>query len=206
MNHCLDNFKKYLSETIAVNENEWEKFANVCSIRQYKTSKIFYGQGEVFNDIMLICDGLARSYLIDNQGREFTWSFYCNDSIPDIKNLMIVDYESFIQSKPTELTFEVLREITVIVINKRDLESLYLKSHYWANVGRILSEIAYCITHQRALSLLTKSAKERYVSLINENPSFLQHVSQYYIASYLGITPQSLSRLKKEVKLPYVND
>jgi CRP-like cAMP-binding protein len=108
-----------------------------------------------------------------------------------------VDYASFLHNEPSSLYFETLSDIETLVLKKIDLEHLYETSHYWANFGRLISEKVYYFTHHRSLSQLTLPAKERYHRFIKENPALLSKIPQHHIAAYLGITPQSLSRLKK---------
>ncbi|MES9881067.1 MAG: Crp/Fnr family transcriptional regulator [Sedimenticola sp.] len=201
MNEYLESFKSYISELSPISEVEWNRSVSLCNIKKYNEKEIIHSQGEVSDSIMFLCDGLARSYLIDTEGRDFTWSVHFNAPESNIKNLFVVDYASFIKSEPSKLGFEALQNTTVVKINKEDVYSLYSSSHYWSNIGRVISEMAYYFTHHRTLSLLTQSAKERYENLVSENISFIENVPQYYVASYLGITPQSLSRLKKEVRI-----
>ncbi len=201
MNESLEQFKNYIDSLSPIPDAEWDRVSTLCSIKNYAKNEIIFAQGEISDSVMFLCDGLARSYLIDTEGRDFTWSIHYNAPESNIKNLFIVDYASFVRSEPSELTFESLEDTTVVAIKATDANSLYSDSHYWANLGRIISEAAYYSTHHRTLSLLTKSAKERYMALMSESPSFLDIVPQYYVASYLGITPQSLSRIKKEIEI-----
>lgn len=201
MPKSIDSFKSHLSNIVPIPEKEWARILGYLSTKRYKSKELIHPQGKAFDKIMFLYKGLARSYLINHEGRDFTWSIHFNDAASNIKNIFITDYASFIKSEPSALFFEALEDTEVIVINKNDINSLYSVSHYWANMGRIISESAYYFTHHRTLSLLSKSAKERYISLAKENPSFLRIVPQYYVASYLGITPQSLSRIKKELQV-----
>lgn len=201
MTASSNRFKSYLSTITHLPEDEWDKIVDYLVVKEYSDGEMIHCQGEVFDKISFLNCGLARSYLIDHEGKDFTWSLHFNDHESNIKNLFITDYASFINLEPSQLYFEALADTEVIEIKKDDIDSLYAVSHFWANIGRMISERAYHFTHHRTLSLLSKTAKQRYKALLEENSSLLKIVPQYYIASYLGITPQSLSRIKKEMNI-----
>lgn len=86
----------------------------------------------------------------------------------------------------------------VVCIAKEEVDRLYAQSATWATIGRLIAESAYHHTHHRALSLLTQTAAERYRQLVEEHPGLLEIAPQHYVASYLGVTPQSLSRIRRQ--------
>lgn len=191
--------KDYLSRTTSLQEKEWERVKSSLVVRTHKRGEVIHQQGNPLNKVLFINSGLARSHLIDSEGREFTWSIHFNDTESKIENLFITDFASFIRSSPSQIHFEAVEDTEVVEIKKEDLKLWYRESIYWANVGRILTENAYCFTRDRSFSLLSKTATERYKRLMDENPSFMNRVSQHHIASYLGVTPQSLSRIRKDL-------
>lgn len=191
--------KKYLLCTTNLQEKEWDRIKGSLTVKIYKKGEIIHQQGDPLNKVLFINSGLARSHLMDSEGREFTWSIHFNDKESKIENLFIIDFASFIRSSPSQIHFEAVEDTEVVEIKKEDLKLWYQESLYWANVGRILAESAYCFTRDRSFSLLSKTATERYKLLMDETPSFLNRGSQYHIASYLGVTPQSLSRIRKEL-------
>ena len=195
----IDKLKDYLSRTTSLDEQEWKRVEMSLTVKTYKRGEVIHQQGSPLNKVVFINSGLARSHLIDSEGREFTWSIHFNDKESKIENLFIIDFASFIRSSPSQIHFEAVEDTEVVEIKKGDLKLWYKESLYWANIGRILTENAYCFTRDRSFSLLTKTATERYKRLMDENPSFLNRVSQHHIASYLGVTPQSLSRIRKEL-------
>lgn len=168
---------------------------------KYSAQEFIHHAGEVFEHILFLNSGIARSYFINKEGREFTWSLHYNEAESRIQNYFIVDYASFICNESSHLYFEALTDIEVVVLKRTLINELYSQSHEWANIGRKISEAAYYHTHHRSLSLLTCTAKERYLQLLEDSPSVFSIVPQFYIASYLEITAQSLSRLKKELSI-----
>lgn len=199
MSGNANQLRDYLSRITDLQENEWKRVESSLTVRAYKKGAVVHHQGDALNRVLFINSGLVRSYLIDCEGREFTWSIHFNDEDSKIENLFITDFASFIRSAPSQIHFEAIEDTEVIEIKKEDLKQWYSESHCWANVGRILTESAYCFTRDRSFSLLMKTATERYQLLMGENPRFLNRATQAHIASYLGVTPQSLSRIRKDM-------
>jgi len=120
-----------------------------------------------------------------------------------MSNLFVVDYESFVNRSESKLAIEALEDCELIYFNKDDLEMLYNRFKTSEHFGRLMSQEAYTILHNRMLNMQLKSAKERFEDFMRDTPYLLDKVPQYYIASYLGMTPQHLSRLKKEFNPNY---
>ena len=113
-------------------------------------------------------------------------------------NLFVVDYDSFIKQCESRLSIEALEDCELIYLCSEDLEFLYSKYKTSEHFGRLMSQEAYSLLHNRIIDMQLKSAKERFAEFMRNTPYLLEKVPQYYIASYLGITPQHLSRLKRE--------
>jgi hypothetical protein len=115
------------------------------------------------------------------------------------ENEFITDYESFISEQSAKLSIQSLTDAEVILLDRSGLIKLYETSFYWNKFGRIISEQIFLNSKRRTEDLLFKSPKERYLQLIEKQPNFFQLYSLKHIASYLGITPQSLSRIRKQL-------
>ena len=195
----MNRFKEYISKIIDIDENEWNEAKKILRKMLFNKGDIISRKGDIFKYIFFINSGIIRSYFIDSNGRDFTWQIYYSGDKAVMKNLFVVDYASFTKQEPSKLFFEVIESAELIAIEYNSLEKLYNSSIKWQKLGKIMADTAYYYAHHSALSLLTETAKERYMKLMKENPELLQKVPQYYIASYLGITPQSLSRIRKEL-------
>jgi CRP-like cAMP-binding protein len=99
------------------------------------------------------------------------------------------------------LNIQALENSTVFLLSKNDLESLYLKDKYWQNFGKRMTERIYLSAKKRVEDLLYYSPEKRYLNLLTDNPLIFQKIPQKFIASYLGITPQSLSRIRKRITI-----
>jgi CRP-like cAMP-binding protein len=152
--------------------------------------------GSICNKVYFVVSGKARSYYIDFSGVTVTWSFHFNNDLSLIRNVFMTDYRALLTNKPASIAIETLSEVNAIVFTKEAINFLMEKSLKYEIWMRKLNEFAYVSMFDRAFSLLTMSATERYQKLLSDEPHLLQMFSNYYIASYLGIAPQSLSRIR----------
>lgn len=109
-------------------------------------------------------------------------------------------YASFITQSPSIVTLEAITPVTGFAFYYNDLKALYAESHAAEHTGRLLAEYQYLRKYQRELSFLQYTAQERYVQLLEEYPHIVQQIPVKYIASYLGVEPESLSRIRKNLQ------
>ena len=196
--------KNYINSFIALSEEDWMEMMGLFKSYSYKKGEFIYGSSDVPAEVNFIVKGVVRSFKMEEDGRDFTWAFYyLNDEVMEhrmISDVCVVDYASFLRNESAELAFEVMEDCTVMTITKKDLFELYASDDKWQMFARKIAEDAYCATRDRTLTLLTKSAKERLEILEAYFPDIFKRVSQQHISSYLGITRQSLNRLRKDRK------
>ena len=193
-------YKNFIDRYISFNRIEWALFKSKLKIVHFKKGEIIHYAGDICTKMMFLNSGLARAYLLDENGKDFTWSIFFNDKNAEMINLFIVDYESFINQSPSKISIEILEDCEVVVANYADIQFLYNKLKKGERFGRLMSQEAYSYLHNYFITRQTYSAKERFDDFIDKTPYLLDKVPQYHIASLLGITPQHLSRLKKEHK------
>jgi len=197
-NHNYFNtFRHFLSQVATVNDKEWDSMHPLLSVCSYKKGEFILTPDETCDHMQFLVEGVARSYFIDENGREFNWSFHFNENNAKSINVFVVDYASFISGSKSRLHLECLSKVTTVSISRQSLNRLYSQSHFWSEIGRRLAEFAYLIASNRSLNQLTLEAKDRYVQFVKTYPYLIDRLTQEQIASFLGITPQSLSRLKK---------
>jgi CRP-like cAMP-binding protein len=199
----VDNLREYINHFIALSDEEWQAFSSLFSSVSYKEGEHIYGDSDVSEALYFILDGIVRSYKLEEDGRDFTWTFHCLDMDAlehrMLMDIAVVDYVSFTQGTPEELAFEVLVDATLVKVEKQALLKLYESSAKWQKFATKMAEDSYAIMRERTFNLLTKSAKERLELLESYFPGvFEKEVPLKHIASYLGITRQSLSRLQRE--------
>ncbi len=153
-------------------------------------NQILFQPGKATKKILFIKEGLLRGYKIID-GKDYTHHFY-------FEHWFATDFLSFLNEKPSQIFIESMEKTTYYEFKKRDLINLYNKSHQLERLGRIMAEKAYLSTVEKMADLQLLDLNKRYEALIKRNPSLFQRVSQKHIASYLGVSEQSLSRIKNE--------
>lgn len=148
--------------------------------------------GETVLHQYYVYNGCVRTYFMDRSGKEHTLQFAVND-------WWISDYTGFFSSTKAIMNIEIIQDATLYKISRKDTEALFCEIPRLETFFRKKMEGAFASFQQRILASLATSAKERYVSFIGLYPQIEQRVKNYHIASYLGITTESLSRIRKEL-------
>jgi CRP-like cAMP-binding protein len=159
--------------------------------KKFKKGEVILKAGEVCRESYFIISGLIRSYQKMNNDVEKTY-IICKE------NNLFSEHSSFISQKPSLDYVEALEETEVYYITYHDLIHLYNTNLNWAIIGRIISDVNYTVSKNRMRALMNDDATTRYKGFIETYKTALNRIPQNVIASYLGITPQSFSRLKKE--------
>ncbi len=148
-------------------------------------------QGETCRHIAFINEGLLRLYY-DVEGEEHIRQFHFERSFCS-------EYQSFLTEKPALMSLQALEECDLLLMPHADLYALFRLNKEFERIGRVLAEQSFIFVSQRFASMLLESPEERYQLLVRERPKVVQRVPQYMIASYLGITPEALSRIRKRL-------
>jgi len=191
-------YKLFMNRYISLGRFSWRVVESKLKILHYPKGAIIHNIGEVAPQLLFIKNGLARSYTLDESGKDYTFSIYFNDDNAHMTNLFVVDYESFANQKPSRLEIEAIEDCEMVGVDYKDVEFVYNRLKKGERFGRLMNQEAYSYSHHRILDLQSKSAKERFEDFMQQTPHLLDKVPQYQIASFLGITPEHLSRLKKE--------
>jgi len=189
----------FISRFTEVSNEDAEYLSSFLTEKKYKANDIIFRGGNVCEAMYFVIAGSARSYFVNDLGQEYTWTFNFNDEDATFENSIIIDHHSFINQTPSALTVEVIKDLDAVELRYKDFEVMMASSPKMHDIVKIFTDNGFSYTYQRAFNLFTKSAKERYLQLLKETPYLLNKFSHYYIASYLGIAPQSLSRLRREI-------
>ncbi len=181
--------KEIIQSTINLSDQIYELFLNSSKRNEVKKNQILFNANASTNKILFLEVGILRGYKIID-GKDFTHHFY-------FSNWFATDFESFLKENPSQIYIETLTDTIFYEFNKKDLLNLYKKHHQLEKLGRIIAEKAYLATVEKLADMQILDLKERFNSLINKNPELFQKVPQKHIASYLGVSEQSLSRIKK---------
>ena len=139
-----------------------------------------------------VLKGAFRSFFVDAEGKEHTVQIAVED-------WFISDFYSYITQTPCTLFVEALESSIILQMQYQEIESLCAEIHALSEYFRITTERAFAFSRNRALSNLSKSAEERYLELLERYPNIVQRVPQKIVASYLGMTPEFLSKIRKNL-------
>mgnify|MGYP005990413933 CR=1 FL=1 len=180
--------KSFLSTYIEFSDSEYDVFISKAKLVEYKKKECLISPRKATEKLFFIKKGLLRGYrLID--GIEVTHHFFA-------EKWFATDYESYLTGKPGELHLETLTDVSVYEFNKSVLYSFFQDYPTFEKIRGIIAETAYLQMVNRIKNFQSKDLKKRYDNLIGENPKLFNLVPQKHIASYLGVAPQSLSRIK----------
>jgi len=188
----MSQLQKILEELINITASDWEKFSEKLKRKEFKAKTYIVSEGTVAKNIYFIASGLLRTYhLLD--GKEINTYFACD-------NQFIATFSSFISQTTSFETLETIEDSIVYEISFNNLTELYQESRKFEKLGRILAEKNYLCVLDRTYTMQTKTAKEKYLDFIKTyDKKIVDKVPQHQIASFLGIAPESLSRIKKSV-------
>jgi CRP-like cAMP-binding protein len=181
----------YLKKWTNISEKEEEIILSAFEPFSIKKKKDLLSYGNVCTHIDFIVKGCMRSYYVDDNGIEHIYQIRMDNS-------WISDLESFFSGKPSRYYIEALEDSQLLRITLAELDELYVKVPTLERYFRILFQKAYVNSLNRLSSTMWESATDRYNNLLKKHPDLFQRVPLVYIASYLGITPESLSRIRKQ--------
>ncbi|MBO9698631.1 MAG: Crp/Fnr family transcriptional regulator [Sporocytophaga sp.] len=186
-----ETIKLYFSNFLPLENSDLEMFAGKFTSKHFKKGEYFIKEGNLSSEIGFILKGCLVC-VYNKEGVEFIDEF-C------MENEFISDYPSLLDNKPAEKDVKCLEDTELLVVKASDLNDLYNQKHSFERVGRIIAESLFKNWHQKAVSLMLDDAETRYKKLIKNRPTLPQRVPQYLIASYLNVTPESLSRIRKKI-------
>ncbi|WP_295119558.1 Crp/Fnr family transcriptional regulator [uncultured Chitinophaga sp.] len=188
----LDVLKAAVQRFVSLTDEEWELMLPALEYRRLGKGEDWISEGQKELHVGIVLSGDMRHYYT-RDGEEKTTYFY-------FENHLVSSYVSAITGKPSLLTVEALTDSRLLVFTYAHLKSMYDKVPKWERFGRLLAEYLAIGLEERMAGLLTTSAEERYLELLQGNKhKIIERIPQHYIANYLGITPVSLSRIRKRL-------
>jgi CRP-like cAMP-binding protein len=186
-----EQLKTALARHITLTDSEFEHFSSHFTERKMRKKQYILQQGDVAKHLFFVNKGCLRSFETDDTGKEHVIQF-------SIENWWVSDMDSNLSQLPSQLNIECLENCELLQIDIQNLEKLYLGMPNLERFFRIITQNALVVSQRRLLSVMSKSALQRYLDFSDRYPLFMQRLPNHHIASYLGITPESLSRLRKE--------
>ncbi len=181
----------HVGRHIALSEQEKDIFLSLIRFRKVRKRQYIVQQGAVNLHETFVHKGCFRAFYIDDHGKEYVVQFAVED-------WWTGDLRSFLTQTPADYYVEALEDSEIFQIDFPALEELYDRVPLFNKFFRILMQRAFIALQQRLVSSYSKTAEDRYVEFVNRYPNIEQRVPQYMVASYLGFTPEFLSRIRQQ--------
>jgi len=189
----MKKFRAYIEQISELSDQDWKLFSSKLVRREFSKKVDLLAVGQVDNYISFIEEGVVRLLIPkEEEDKEITFGF-------SFAGEFISGYDSFLTREPSLYQIEPLANCVLWSISYKDLQEVYVKTKIGNLIGRLTSERLYLIKSARMQSLLNQSAEERYLNLLTDRPHLLNEIPLKYIASYIGVTPQALSRVRKRL-------
>jgi CRP-like cAMP-binding protein len=171
---------------------EYETFCSRLKLRRLSKKVHLFTQGDVCRWVGFVNEGCLRYYLVDNAAEERIIYFA-------MEGWWIGDVGSFNQGHASLNNLQALTDTELLLLERADLDEVCRLCPTWEKFFRVATQKAYAAITDRYIQSQAMSAEEKYLQLVKKSPTLFQRVPQHYIASYLGIKPQSLSRIRKKL-------
>jgi CRP-like cAMP-binding protein len=184
--------RKQIQNFLPITYADWDMLTPFLELKHLRKGGLFIAEGKKANEIGLVINGMLRQFYTKDVEEKTTYFFF--------EPHFISAYISCISGNPSLITIEALSDVTYVSFPFTTMQALFETSMAWQKFGRLIAEYAMIGLEERMVSLLLQSPEERYIDLLNSNKSkIIERIPQHYIANYLGITPVSMSRIRKRL-------
>ena len=191
MNTSHSELRKVIENIVKINEESWSEFESKITNKELKKGDFLWREGQVCRSLVFLQKGLIRTVSFKNE-REVTHTIYEESS------LFYDDY-SFLSQNPCKKSFEALEDCQLSLSSRSDLFTMYDRHKSFERLGRIAVETAHVRMIENIERINLNSAEENYMHLLDSRPHLIQRISQKIIASYLNVTTEHLSRIRRNI-------
>ncbi len=185
--HIFSNIQKHIS----LSESEKLYLRNALPVKELKRKELVLRQGQICRNLYYVESGSLRAFNLNDDGKESTIMFA-------IRDWWVTDMNGFVNQKKAQLSIEALEHCRLLELSYDLLERLYTEIPKFERFFRILFQNAYIREQQRAFHNIALSTEQRYQYFIDKYPDIVEKITQKQIATYLGVTPEFLSAVKKK--------
>ncbi|MFT3748112.1 MAG: Crp/Fnr family transcriptional regulator [Agriterribacter sp.] len=183
---------EHFNKKVPLTEAEQSLIKSRLAVKKIRKKQYLLQEGDVCKTIAFVERGLLRSYTVDENGGEHIMQFA-------VEGWFISDLYSFLTGEPATYNIEAVEDTELVMINKSAYDELLAKCAKYEKFSRILITGAYIALQKRINSLMSFTLEERYETFIKQYPEIARRVPQHMIASYIGLTPETLSRVRKRI-------
>ncbi|NCD68481.1 Crp/Fnr family transcriptional regulator [Mucilaginibacter agri] len=188
------NFRLHLEPYAVFTDSEWELFCNHLEFVSLKKKEYFVEAGKVCQHFGFVHKGSVRYFHVSD-GTDITGYF-------SFENEFMSSYKSFLKQEPAVNYIQTLEDTELILISHKSLQQMLADerlAYKMERFGRLVAEYYLCCYEDRVAAFITQSPEERYLKLLETGRDILQRMPQHYVANFLGITPVSLSRIRRRI-------
>jgi CRP-like cAMP-binding protein len=186
-----NQFVNYFSSISPLSKEEAEGIAKSMQTRTFPKGSFLLKEGQISSNTYFILEGCVREYIVSD-GEEKTTNFYTEDQ-------WAVSLNSFSSQTPSKHNWICMEDTTVVVGDEQQAQELFKHFPRFETISRTIMEAVFAEQKEALASYYTESPEQRYKKLLQTRPELFQRVPQYQIASYLGVKPESLSRIRKRL-------
>ena len=187
-----EQLQRAINRFVKIGDDDWELLVPALEERHLAKHELFAMEGKRSREVGFLIDGSMRHYYTRDCIEKTTYFYF--------EGHFVSGYISCITGAPSALTIEALSDCKLLTFRYDHLLGMYERSHMWERFGRLIAEYLAVGLEERMTGLLMLSPEERYLQLLESNKQkIIERIPQHYISSYLGITPVSLSRIRKRL-------
>lgn len=187
----MNKIRAYFEQIVELSDEDWEVFSSKLKKSEFPKKTVLLKTGQVENYLSFIEKGTVRFY-IPKEENDITFGF-------KFENQFISAYDSLITQSESSYQMETLTPTILWRLTFFDLQDIYSNTTVGNIIGRKIAEALFMMKAKREQSLLNDTAAERYLKLFSEQPHLIKKIPLKYLASYIGVTPQGLSRIRKRI-------
>ena len=188
--------RDYIEAQISINEEEWQTISQFFTKKSYKQGDELFSAGDICQNLFYLSSGVLRMYSISTEGKDLTWAVNYNKQAYQLDPFS-GDYISYLTQNESNFFIEALEDSTVYEANFSELDLFYQSDIKWMTLAKKISDLQLVTLVQRVEMMKRLTAKEKYELMKEVAPVYEEVLPDYQYATVLGITPQSLSRIKK---------
>ncbi len=184
--------KQNIDRHVQLYEEEWDVFVSYFESQMLKKKTFLVKEGDICQYEAFVTKGCFRIFYINEKGAEINLSFAFED-------WWLTDIDSFTNQIPALLSIEAMEDCTVFLISKKNKDLLYQALPKTEKLFRVMTQKTLIALQRRMIDNLSKTADDRYLELIQKYPKLEQRLAQHHIASYLGISAEFLSKIRRKI-------
>ncbi len=188
----MNALRSLIDSMVPMSDMDFELLDKITLAMQVKKGAYLLEQGQICKHIFFLEKGFFRMYYVDPKGNQINYRF-------TVEGNFLVDFQSFLTQKPSRYYWQAMQDARVLAFKHGDVQTIYQQSRNWEHFGRLMAEQVYQQMNARVEMMQFLTPEQRYENLLETQPELFNQVSNFHLSSYLGIKPESLSRIRKRL-------